>query len=309
MSVYTPVSEAELHSFLADYAIGELVSFSGIQAGLQNTNYFVNTTQGAYVLTLFEQHSAAELPYFMQLMQHWSEAALAIAQPIANRKAKILSELKGKPATLVTRLVGIHIEQPNLAQCAAIGQTLAQMHNSAQCFTAYRAPDRDHVWRMQTAQQLMKKVSAVDAALLQTEIAYQQSIPWSQLAQGTIHADLFRDNALLVGDTISGVLDLYFACYDSLLYDLAIVVNDWCAKSDGSLDSARVNACVSAYQALRPWQAVETTHWSGVLRAAALRFYLSRLHDSLQPSLGALVLRKDPNEFRAKLVWLQQYEP
>ena len=309
MSVYTPVSEAELHSFLADYAIGALVSFTGIHAGLQNTNYFVNTTQGAYVLTLFEQHHAAELPYFMQLMQHWSAAGLAIAQPIENRKTKILNELNGKPAALVTRLAGVHVEQPNLAQCAAIGQTLAHMHNSAQHFTAYRAPDRGHVWRMQTAQQLSTQVAAADAELLQSEIAFQQRIPWQQLAQGTIHADLFRDNALLVDNTISGVLDLYFACYDSLLYDLAIVVNDWCAKSDGSLDSARVNACVSAYQALRPWQALETTHWLGVLRAAALRFYLSRLHDSLQPSLGTLVLRKDPGEFRAKLVWLQQYEP
>ena len=226
MSVYTPVSEAELHSFLADYAIGALVSFTGIQAGLQNTNYFVNTTQGAYVLTLFEQHHAAELPYFMQLMQHWSAAGLAIAQPIENRKTKILNELNGKPAALVTRLAGMHVEQPNLAQCAAIGQTLAHMHNSAQHFTAYRAPDRGHVWRMQTAQQLSTQVAAADAELLQSEIAFQQRIPWQQLAQGTIHADLFRDNALLVDNTISGVLDLYFACYDSLLYDLAIVVND-----------------------------------------------------------------------------------
>jgi homoserine kinase type II len=309
MSVYTPVSEAELHSFLADYAIGTLVSFTGIQAGLQNTNYFVSTTQGDYVLTLFEQHHATELPYFMQLMQHWSAAGLAIAQPIANHEAKLLSTLNGKPAALVTRLAGAHVERPNLMQCAAIGQTLAQLHHSAQSFTAYRAPDLGHVWRMQTAQQLSNQVCATDTALLQTEIAFQATIPWQHLPQGTIHADLFRDNALVVGNRISGVLDLYFACYDSLLYDLAIVVNDWCANRDGSLDSARVNACISAYQALRPWQALETEHWVGVLRAAALRFYLSRLHDSLQPRKGEFVLRKDPSEFRAKLVWLQHYEP
>jgi homoserine kinase type II len=308
MSVYTPVSEAELHSFLARYAIGSLVSYAAIQAGLQNTNYFVTTTQGDYVLTLFEQHNAAELSYFMQLMQHWSNAGLPIAQPIATQHGTLLSPLNAKPASLVTRLAGVHPAQPTITQCAAIGQTLAHMHNSAQTFTPYRAPDRGHAWRMLTATQLIKQLDAADAVLLQTEIAFQPTIPWRRLSQGTIHADLFRDNALLVGNTISGVLDLYFACNDSLLYDLAIVVNDWCANADGSLDLARMSACINAYQALRPWQALETTHWLGVLRAAALRFYLSRLYDSLQPCLGDGVLRKDPAEFRAKLVWLQQYE-
>ena len=309
MSVYTPVSEAELHSFLAQYAIGHYVSHSAIQAGIQNTNYFVTTTQGEYVLTLFEQHPAAELNYFLQLMQHWSAARLPIAQPIAMRNGAWLSCLHTKPAVLVTRLTGQHPEQATLAQCAAIGHSLAQMHNSAQTFTPYRAPDRGHTWRMQTAAQLMPQVDAADATVLQTELAFQASLPWQTLPQGTIHADLFRDNTLVIDQQITGVLDLYFACHDSLLYDLAIVVNDWCANADGSLDLARMSACINAYQALRPWQTLETEHWQGILRAAALRFYLSRLQDSLQPRLGDGVLRKDPQEFRAKLVWLQQYEP
>ena len=151
----------------------------------------------------------------------------------------------------------------------------------------------------------MPQLSSQDAALLEHELAFQQAFNFDLLPKGTIHADLFRDNVLFVGDTLTGILDLYFACYDSWLYDLAIVVNDWCTDTNGQQDPKRVQSCLDAYQALRPWTALEQAYWPAVLRAAALRFWLSRLAAQLNPREGAIAWQKDPDEFRAKLRYLQ----
>lgn len=301
MSVYTPVSPAELTTFLQSYPAGELLDYSGITAGIENTNYFVTTTGGDFVLTLFEHHTPQELPYFLDLMAHWAQAGIPSAAPLATHQGELLSTLNGKPAALVQRLAGSHANAPTMTQCAEVGATLAQMHNSSDAFPHYRASDRGHDWRMQTAQHVLPHLSPDDAALLQAECAYQQTIPFAQLPSGTIHADLFRDNALFADGKLSGVLDVYFACTDTLLYDLAVVVNDWCCHADGSLDDARYQACVQAYQQTRPWNALEQTHWLAMLRAAALRFWLSRWVAKLNPRDGALTQQKDPSEFRDKL--------
>ncbi len=305
MSVYTSVSAAELRAFLVDYAAGELMNYAGISAGIENTNYFVNTTGGAYVLTLFEQHTPQELPYFLALMAFWAKVGVPSAEPLPLHNGQLLSELNGKPAALVQRLQGEHVLNPTAAQCAQIGATLALMHSSAQDFPLQRAADRGHAWRMQTAQTVMPHLNTDDAALLAAECAYQHSIPFADLPMGTIHADLFRDNVLFAEGKLSGILDLYFACTDTLLYDLAVVVNDWCCHEDGRLDDARYQACIHAYQQIRPWNTLETTHWLGLLRAAALRFWLSRWVAKLNPRLGdgdaCLTQEKDPSEFRDKL--------
>ena len=301
MSVYTPVSVAELERFLLDYPLGMLTDYAAISAGVENTNFFVTTTTGEYVLTLFEHHTPAELGYFLALTQQWAEAKIPVARPLANHHGECLSHLNGKPAALLLRLPGQHIEHPTIQQCAEMGTMLARMHVSGQDFPQQRPPDRGHDWRMHMAGALLPRLDANDAALLQAEMAYQHTVPFAQLPAGTLHADLFRDNVLFHDGHLSGILDVYFACHDSYLYDLAIVVNDWCCHADGSLDSPRVQACLAAYQAVRPWSSLEHTHWMGALRAAALRFWLSRLDAQLNPRDGDMILQKDPLEFRSKL--------
>lgn len=302
MSVYTPVSADELRRFLRDYTAGELLDFVGIQAGVENTNYFVSTTQSEYVLTLFEQHNRAELDYFLALMRHYAAARIPVAAPQPRHDGQLLGNVKGKPAALVTRLPGAHPDIPSAAQCAQLGAMLATLHQSGQTFPHYRAPDRGHAWRMHTGERLLAVGGFADAALLRTELAFQASIPFAQLPCGVIHADLFRDNVLFQHGQLSGILDWYFACTDSWLYDLAIVANDWCCQADGSFDPMRLNACLSAYQAVRPWQPLEQAYWQAVLRAAALRFWLSRLDAKLHPRAGDGILQKDPAEFYAKLL-------
>lgn len=302
MSVYTPVSATELDAFLTQYPAGTRVDFAGISAGIENSNFFVSTTGGEYVLTLFEQHSPEALAYFLALVQCWADAGIPVAAPVATQDQRLLSSLNGKPAALVTRLPGSHPDQTTVSQCAEIGAMLARMHFAGKDFPLHRPADRGHEWRMQTAAKLLPQLTTKDAQLLQTEMAFQQTIPFGKLPIGTIHADLFRDNVLFHEGHLSGILDLYFACTDSLLYDLAVTVNDWCCKPDGSLDTPRLQVCLQSYQAIRPWEALEQEYWSAMLRAAALRFWLSRLVIKFAPLDGELSLQKDPDEFRVKLL-------
>ncbi|EIJ35748.1 homoserine kinase [Thiothrix nivea] len=302
MSVYTPVSAEELAEFLRQYPVGELFGFAGIEAGVENTNYFVTTTGGAFVLTLFEQHSPEDLEYFLALMQHWADAGIPVACPQHQHDGSMLATLKGKPAALVARLPGSHLETPTPEQCAALGTILAQMHVSGQRFPLYRAQNRGHEWRMAMGNKVLAQLAGDEAELLRTELNHQQTIPFGQLPTGITHADLFRDNVLFNGGQLSGILDLYFACNGSWLYDLAVVVNDWCCQPDGSLAIPRLQALISAYQAVRPWEPVEQHYWQATLRAAALRFWLSRLDAVLNPRDGDMILQKDPTEFRDKLL-------
>ncbi|MFN3785597.1 MAG: homoserine kinase [Thiothrix sp.] len=302
MSVYTAVSADELRTFLHDYALGELVDFAGIQAGVENTNYFVTTTQGEYVLTLFEQHTPTEVGYFLALLQHWAEAGIPVAAPQQRHGGQRLGSLKRKPAALVKHLPGVHLDIPSAAECAQLGAMLATLHRSGQSFPHYRAPDRGHEWRMRTGERLLATSGFTDSVLLREELAFQAHIPFAQLPRGVIHADLFRDNVLFHHGQLSGILDVYFACTDSWLYDLAIAVNDWCCQADGRFDPVRLHACLDAYQAVRPWEAIEHDYWQTLLRAAALRFWLSRLDAKLHPRAGDWILQKDPAEFRTKLL-------
>lgn len=305
MSVFTPVDTQELQHFLRYYAAGSLLDYAGIESGVENSNFFVTTTQGEYVLTLFEQHKAPELDYFLHLMTHMQEAGLPTARPLYDREGHLLRDLNGKPAALVTRLPGQTIDHPTPAQCAELGAALARLHLAGTQFAFYRPPDRGHIWRMQTARHILPTLNPDEATLLAAEIAQQASIPFSHLPNGVIHADLFRDNTLFDQGHLSGILDWYYACNDSWLYDLAIVANDWCSEASGRLDAERLFACLMAYHQIRPLQALEQQHWAGILRAAALRFWLSRLLAVLEPRPGNLVLQKDPAEFRDRLQYRQ----
>ena len=307
MSVYTVVDQRELESFLEHYTLGELLDYQGISAGIENTNYFVNTSKQSLVLTLFEQHSAEELSYFLDLMAYLAEHQVPSAHPIADHNGHFLRELKGKPAALVMRLQGAGLEQPNLAQCQAIGQALAQLHLAGKDFPGQRPNDRGPRWWHRTRNTLIERLNNDDRQLLDEELAYQDSFRLAELPRGVIHADLFRDNALFDGDTLTGIIDFYYACNDAWLYDVAVTLNDWCSQPDGQLDETLALALLRAYHQTRPFTPAETAAWPVMLRAAALRFWLSRLYDLHFPREGELTHTKDPGAFRTILQQRKQH--
>ncbi|MFV1996706.1 MAG: homoserine kinase [Acidiferrobacterales bacterium] len=298
MSVYTSITADELKKFLTEYDAGTLVRFTGIESGIENTNYFVTTTGGQFVLTIFEQHTKKELPFFLDLTAYLAEHDIPCAHPLANNSGLYLGNLKDKPAALVNRLDGSAVGLPTLAQCSAVGNVLARMHKASDSFSQQRLNPRGHTWRADTTAALMKKLSAAEIDILAPEIAYQSKYDNLDLTNGIIHADLFRDNALFDGDSLCGVIDFYYACTDYYLYDLAIAVNDWCSNGDGSLDQERASHTVKAYLQARPVVNAEIEAWPLLLRAGALRFWLSRLYDMHFPRPGEMTHIKDPEAFR-----------
>jgi homoserine kinase type II len=302
MSVYTTISESELIEFLSHYDAGALQYFEGIQSGIENTNYFVDTDRGRYVLTIFEHHSADELRFFLDLTAFLAEHGIASAHPRPSTEGDYLSMLKNKPAALVNRLAGGSVEQPSVAQCSAVGNEMARLHLVGQDFWQSHANERGPAWWHQTSKALHGRLSADEETLLNQELAYQASARALSLPRGIIHADLFRDNVLFEQDRLSGLIDFYYACTDALLYDVAVTVNDWCCHEDGSLDQARTSAMLAAYAAVRPINDDEHQAWPVMLRAAALRFWLSRLFDMHFPRPGEMTHTKDPNAFRRILM-------
>jgi homoserine kinase type II len=301
LSVYTPVSETELAAWLANYSVGELVSCEPIKAGIENTNYFVNTTQGRYVLTLFERLPAEELPFYLNLMAHLARHGIPCPAPIADLSDRYLQRLNGKPAALVTRLAGKSVERPGTAECAELGALLARMHLAARSYAAYLENPRGPKWWRFAAREVRPFLDQKQNQLLDEELEFQGQHRFPDLQRGPVHADLFRDNALFEKGRISGVIDFYFAGVDCLLYDIAVCVNDWCLvdpAADRRLEEARTRALLTACHAVRPFTALEREAWPAMLRAAALRFWLSRLHDFHLPRPGMLVHAHDPEHFR-----------
>ena len=298
MSVFTRVERAQLDAFLATYDQGKLLEFAGVSDGIVNTNYFVTTTRGRYVLTLFEELGANELPYFVELMRFAHRHGVPCALPIADRDGRYLRKLCGKPTLLVERLTGSGVARPNLVQCQAIGSAIGVLHRVGVDFNSHRETEHGAQWHTTTAKKVISVMSRADAALLAEEMTFQAQQSYDDLPRGLTHGDLFRDNALFDGDTLSGIIDFYYACDHILVYDLAVVVNDWCSHNDGSLDSERLDALLESYQEQRPLNAQELQHWPAMLRAAALRYWLSRLYDLHFPRPGEMTHAKDPNHFR-----------
>ena len=303
MSVFTKVNHAELTAFLAQYHCGELLGFQGIGEGIENTNYFVDTTDGRWVLTLFERLNYQDLPFFLGLMEHLATRGYPCAMPQRARDGQALQTLNGKPAALVRRLPGGSILFPTLEHCRAAGRALGEMHVLARSFDLRCANPRGASWRAATGAALLPQLPPAEHALLADELAAQAQLDLARLPQGVVHADLFRDNVLFVDERLTGVIDFYYACDDALIYDLAVAVNDWCFEVDGHLNHARCHEMTAAYVACRDPHAEERAAWPLVLRAAALRFWLSRLHDWLRPREGDLVHIKDPAPYRRILEW------
>ena len=272
-----------------------------IKAGIENTNYFVDTTQGRYVLTLFERLPAHELPFYLDLMAHLARHGIPCPAPIANLNDQYLGTLNGKPAALVTRLGGQSIEKPGAAHCTELGSLLARMHLAGRSYGAYLENPRGPKWWRFAAQEVKRFLKLAEAKGLDKELEYQAQHRFPDLPRGPVHADLFRDNALFDGGRISGVIDFYFAGIDCLLYDLAVCANDWCLDKDYSLHRSLAKSLLDAYHAVRPVTALEREAWPVMLRAGALRFWLSRLYDLHLPRPGMLVHAHDPEHFRRVL--------
>lgn len=317
MSVFTSVNTQQLSQWLENYAIGQVVEIKGISAGITNTNYFVTTKVEAggsvdakqatvglnrYVLTLFEHNTMQELPFFVDLMAHLSQHDVPCPQPITDQRGEALHLLNDKPALMVSCLKGSDVDTPNAAQCSEVGRTLAKMHVAGDALlkkqSSVHKNVRDEDWRVSTANAVMPHLDAADQKLLQEALDFRADLDLSDLPKGIIHADLFRDNVLFDGDTLGGFIDFYYACYDVLAYDLAVAANDWCVDADGEFDQQRLAALLEAYEAVRPLTDAEKARWGSLLQIAALRFWLSRLHDKHFPQSGELTYIKDPDYFK-----------
>jgi len=305
MAVYTDVAAEELEAFLAGYAIGELLSYKGIAEGVENSNFLLHTTAGNFILTLYERRvAAADLPFFLGLMEHLAKRGITCPQPVKSRSGAMLGEVSGKPAAIITFLEGMWIRRPSGRHCGALGEALAKLHRAGADFPGKRANALSVAgWRplYQTVAARCDSVQPGLAAALAAELE-QLEAQWPRnLPQGVIHADLFPDNVFFLGDKLSGLIDFYFACTDALAYDLAICLNAWCFEADHSYNVTKGRALLQAYAAVRPLASAERQALPILARGAALRFLLTRLVDWFDERGAALVRRKDPIEYFRKL--------
>jgi homoserine kinase type II len=299
MSVYTAVTADELDAWLARYTLGALVGLTPIAAGIENTNYFVTTGNGRYVLTLYERLPAEELPFYLNLMAHLARAGVAAPAPAPDRTGALFSHLNGRPAGLVGRIEGAAIDVPTQAQCAAVGHALARLHRASQSYRARLTNRRGPAWWRQAARAVRPFVTPEQNDLLTAEVRFQTGFGKGKLPRGAIHGDLFCDNVLFADHRVVGIIDFGFAATDFYAYDLAIAVNDWClaGDADDAPDNERMRAMVRAYHEVRPLNQDERAQWHALLRAAALRFWVSRLYDLHLPRPGELTHAHDPAPF------------
>src|SRR5579885_511125 len=305
MAVYTDVSDEELQRFLAGYDIGTLLAYKGIAEGVENSNFLLHTTNGFFILTLYEKRVAAgDLPFFLNLIEHLAARGLTCPQPIRSRAGEALGRLVNRPAAIFTFLDGMWIRRPNVKHCGAVGDALAKLHlagadfgmtrRNALSVEGWRSLFDTAQGRADTLQKGLSQAIGSELALLERE--------WPRdLPQGIIHADLFPDNVFFLGDRLSGLIDFYFACTDTLMYDVAICLNAWCFEPDHSYNVTKGRALLKAYEKVRSLSQSEHRALPILARGAAVRFLLTRLVDWLAVPNGALVKPKDPLEYYRKL--------
>jgi homoserine kinase type II len=306
MAVFTALTEAEVGRLLQQYSIGRLRALQGIAAGIENSNFFLTTEAGDFVLTVFERLGFAQLPFYLELMQHLARRGLPVPQPCETRAGTLVAEARGKPVAIVDRLPGRCVDAPTVAQCATMGDLLARMHVAAGDFPRFQPNLRGIGWWKDALARLEPALPDPLFHELAEEVIFQDSFfrspAFEQMPSGPIHADLFRDNVLWDGGRIGGVIDFYFAGCSLWLFDLAVTVNDWCVDLvTAEFDPARAQALLDAYHAVRPLTDIEHACWRTVLRAAALRFWISRLYDLYLPRNAHTLTPHDPTRFEVTL--------
>jgi homoserine kinase type II len=306
MAVFTPVTEEQAALLLSQLGLGELTALRGIEGGIENTNYFATTHLGEYVLTLFERLNHEQLPFYLFLMKHLAEKGIPVPNPAANRDGDILHTLNEKPAAVVNRLSGQSQLAPEAVHCAAVGQMLAQMHIAGEDYNRSQPNLRGLAWWNDTVPVILPFLDQAQASLLQNELAYQNHIAqgsaYHALPMGPVHADLFRDNVMFDGSVLTGLFDFYFAGVDTWLFDLAVCMNDWCIDlATGQNAADRAEAMLASYQAVRPLRPAERQLLPAMLRAGALRFWISRLWDYHLPRDAAMLKPHDPTHFERVL--------
>ncbi|PHV08128.1 homoserine kinase [Janthinobacterium sp. BJB412] len=302
MAVFTPVNLDDVSQWIKQFPLGKPLAIKGIAGGIENSNFFLTTERGEYVLTIFENLSFEQLPFYLNLMRHLAEHGVLVPAPVANEHGELVTPLHGKPAAIVAKLAGSSQMDPLPAHCAAVGATLAKMHLAAADFPLQQPNLRGLDWWNETTPQVLPFLSEDKAHLLRAEMHFQEAFAgcatYHALQRGPVHADLFRNNVMFEGERLTGVFDFYFAGWDSWLFDVAVTVNDWCiAQDSGVLDIDRARALLDAYHAVRPFTAAEQTAWQPMLRAAALRFWLSRLYDLHLPREAEMLTPHDPAHF------------
>jgi len=318
MAVFTPLELSDISAWIArDFRIGDATGIRGIHGGIENSNFFLDTSlEGKpqeYVLTIFERLTAEQLPYYLELMRHLANRGISVPRPIENQYGEILFELQGKPAAIVSKLPGLSRLSPDSHHCVLVGEMLAKMHLAGKDFGQTQENLRSLAWWQKTVPEVLPHLSADQQDLLQTELAAQEqffaSSEYSALPFGASHCDLFRDNVLFdpqpnqSPDLLGGFFDFYFAGTDKWLFDLAVTVNDWClAENKKDLDPQRLEAMLNAYEAIRPLSPIEKESWSMMLRAAALRFWISRLWDFYLPRNAEMLTPHDPKHFEKILL-------
>jgi homoserine kinase type II len=314
MAVYTEVAFAEAAALLHALELGDLTDLQGIKGGIENTNYFVTSERdGAtlqHVLTVFERLGFEQLPFYLHLMKHLAGKGIPVPDPATTPSGEILHTLQGKPAAVVNRLRGHSELVPTQAHCQAVGDMLARMHLAGRDFALTQPNLRGMGWWNETVPVVLPFLEAGQASLIRAELAYQNHVAaspaYAALPRGPIHADLFRDNVMFEDGALTGFFDFYFAGCDSFLFDLAVCLNDWCVhhgngEADGAPDAARAQALLQAYEAVRPLSAAERSLLPAMLRAGALRFWISRLWDLHLPREAAMLQAHDPSHFERVL--------
>ena len=306
MAVFTPVTEEQAALLMSQLGLGELTDLRGIEGGIENTNYFATTDLGEYVLTLFERLNHEQLPFYLFLMKHLAEKGIPVPNPAANRDGDILHTLCDKPAAVVNRLLGQSQLAPEAVHCAAVGQMLARMHLAGEDYNRSQPNLRGLAWWNDTAPVIRPYLNEEQDRLLQSELAFQnhiaKSAAYQALPKGPVHADLFRDNAMFEGEKLTGFFDFYFAGNDAWLFDLSVSMNDWCIDlNSGEHAPDRALAMLNAYQEVRPLRPAERQLMPAMLRAGALRFWISRLWDFYLPRDAAMLKPHDPTHFERVL--------
>jgi len=306
MAVFTPVTQEQATLLMSQLGLGELTELRGIEGGIENTNYFATTDLGDYVLTLFERLNHEQLPFYLYLMKHLAEKGIPVPKPAANRDGDILHTLCDKPAAVVNRLLGKSQLTPEATHCAAVGAMMARMHLAGEGYNRNQPNLRGLAWWNDTVPVVLPYLEKDQARLLQSELAFQnhiaQGAAYQALPKGPVHADLFRDNVMFEGEKLTGFFDFYFAGNDTWLFDLSVCMNDWCIDlNSGDHAPERAVAMLNAYQEVRPLRSAERQLLPAMLRAGALRFWISRLWDFHLPREASMLKPHDPTHFERVL--------